>query len=263
MRTLARAARRPQETGTFLPPVYQQFDNNGIRFREGTVSIIAGTPGSQKTGLALALVASWRLPTLYLSCDSEDFEMVERVAAWRTGDAMTQVRRNPAAYADALSDLPIRFTFEDSPTYSDVEHEVAAYGEVFGEWPRVIVVDNLLNLVGENENEWGAHRDHMRVVHKLARITRATVLVLAHMADDQKDPGAVPQGRTKLQGKVSHLPKLIVSLAFDGQVLKAAAVKNRFGPASASGENYASLFADPARNQFFDSREQYMSRRVS
>lgn len=263
MRTLARTARRPSDTGRFERTVFHTFENAGIRLREGTVSVIAGTPGSMKTGLALAWVLGLNKPTLYFSADSEDFEMVERVASNKTGHSMAQIRQNPSAYAEALADVPIRFTFEDSPTYSDVELEVAAYAEVHGHWPGVIVIDNLLNLVGENENEWGAHRDHMRVVHRLTRITRATTLLLAHMSDDKADPSGVPQGRTKLQGKVSHLPKMILSLAFDGQVLKASAVKNRFGPADASGQNYASLWVNPNTNQFFDSREAYMAGRAS
>lgn len=261
MRTLGGAARRPADTGSFHRPVFHTLENAGIRLREGTVTVVAGTPGSMKTGLSLYWVGRLNQPTLYFSADSEDFEIVERAAAMVTGDSMTQVRANPEAYVEALDQLQIRFTFEDSPTYEDVELEVAAYAEVFGEWPKVIVIDNLLNLTGENESEWAAHRDHMRVVHKLTRITRATTLLLAHMGEDKVDPTGAPAPRNKLQGKVSHLPKMILSLAFDGQRLKVAAVKNRFGPADASGHNYVELHVDPSRNQFYDSREAFLNKR--
>lgn len=252
MRTLAAAARRPAPTGSFLPPVLAAFGSAGIRFREGTASYIAGVPGAMKTGLTIYLVGSWGLPTLYFSADSEDFEMVERAAAMMSGDTMETVRRNPGDYADLLDQLPIRVVFEDAPTYDDVVQEVAAYAEVHGQFPRVIVIDNMLNLTGESEDEWSSHRDHAKVIHKLTRITKATVLVLAHMGESSVDAGACPAPRVKLQGKVSHLPKLIVSLAFDGTVLKATAVKNRFGPADSSGRNFVQVWCDPAKNRFYN-----------
>lgn len=263
MKTLAATARRPRDSGSFLPDVFPALGSAGIRLRLGTAAYIAGTPGSMKTGLALYWVARLGLPALYLSCDSEDFEMVERAAAMMTGDTMQQVRADPGKYADVLADLPIRFTFEDAPSYQDVALEVAAYAEVFGDFPKVIIIDNMLNLVGETEDEWGAHRDHAKVIHKITRITGALVLVLAHMGEDKVDPGSKPQPRTKLQGKVAHLPKLILSLAFNGDELKVAAVKNRFGPADASGATYVTLYSTPATNQFFNSRADLMSGRAA
>ncbi len=244
-----------------MTPVFTPLENAGIRIREGTATFIAGVAGSMKTGLTLYWVGRLNRPTLYFSADSEPFEMVERAAAMVTGDQMSKVRQNLPAYGEALDRLPIKMVFEDSPTYKDLELEVAAYAEVHGRFPEVIVIDNMLNLVGENENEWGAHRDHARVIHRLTRITKATMLVLAHMGEDKVDPSGAPQPRTKLQGKVSHLPKVILSLAFDGKILKVAAVKNRFGPGDASGHNYVELYCDPGSNRFFNSRDDYLNGR--
>lgn len=253
MRTLASIAERPPESGSFLPTVFEAFERAGIRLREGTATFIAGVPGAMKTGLALYWVGRLGLPALYFSADSEPFEMVERSAAMMTGDTMNQVRQNLGQYAEPLAGLPIRMVFEDSPTYRDVELEVAAYAEVYGAFPRIIVIDNMLNLTGEEDNEWAAHRTHARVIHKLTRITKAAVLVLAHMGEDTKDPSQRPQPRSKLQGKIAQLPKLILSLAFDGQKLLVAPVKNRFGPGDASGSTYVTIYCDPTTNRFFNS----------
>ena len=241
MRTLGSVARRPQDTGAFLEPIFLPLENAGIRLREGTATFIAGVAGSMKTGLALYLVGRLNKPGLYFSADSEPFEIFERAAAMVTGDTMTKVRANMPAYETAVNGLNLRFVFEDSPTYKDLE----------------------LNLVGDNENEWGAHRDHARVIHRLTRITKASVIVLAHMGEDAKDPTQTPPARTKLQGKVSHLPKLILSLAFDGSrgVLKVAAVKNRFGPGDASGSTYVELYVDPGTNRFYSSRADLLANR--
>lgn len=251
---LSTIARRPAETGEFLSPVFRPLENAGIRIRSGTATYVAGTPGSMKTGWTLYYVARLNLPTLYFSADSEPFEMLERTASMMSGDPVTKVRQQPEAYAEALDSLNINMVFEDSPSYEDVELEVSAYAEIHGEFPKVIVIDNLLNLVGETDDEWSGHRDHAKVIHKLTRITKAAVLVLCHMGEDKVDPGEYPQPRTKLQGKVSQLPKLILSLAFDGERLRLAPVKNRFGPGDASGRTFVELFCDPTTNRFYNSR---------
>lgn len=254
MRTLAASAKRKQDTGDFLPGIFRPLEDKGIRVREGTATYVAGVPGAMKTGLTLYWVGRLNLPTLYFSADSEDFEMVERAAAMVTGTPMHEVRRNPEAFAEHLKGLNLRLVYEDSPTYEDVQLEVAAYAEAFGDFPKCIVIDNMLNLTGESEDEWASHREHAKVIHRLTRITKAAVFVLAHMGEDKVDPSSAPQPRTKLQGRVSHLPKVILSLAFDGQVLKVAAVKNRFGPADPTGQDFVELYVDPSTNRFFNSR---------
>lgn len=255
MKSLARSARRVQEDGgQFLPPVLRPLEEAKIRARSGTATFVAGPPGAMKTGLVLYLVLRWNLPTIYFSADAEDFEVVERAGAALSGHTMDQVRANPDAYVESLKTVDnVRFVYEDSPTYEDVELEIAAYAEVYGEFPKVIVIDNLMNLVGENESEWASHRDHARVIHRLTRITKAALFVLAHMSDDRIDP-TTPAPRSKLMGKVGALPKAIWSLALDGDRLKVAPVKNRWGPGDASGNTYATVFVDPARNRLFQSQ---------
>jgi hypothetical protein len=254
VRTLARAAHRAQETGgKFLPPVLQPLENANIKARMGTTTFVAGPPGAMKTALVLYLVLRLNKPTLYFSADAEDFEIVERAAAMMSGDPISEVRTKFEDYAGWLESINnVRFVFEDSPTYDDVEMEVAAYAEVHGTFPEVIVLDNLMNVVGENENEWSSMRDTVRVIHRLTRITGAAMLVLHHMADDRTDP-TTPAPRSKLQGKVGQLPKAIWSLALDGDELKIAAVKNRWGRGDASGQAYVSVFVDAERARFYNS----------
>lgn len=212
-----------------------------------------------KTGLVLYWVLRMNLPTLYFSADAEDFEVVERAAAAISGDTVETVRLNPEKYADQMRSAAgnVRFVYEDSPTYDDLEMEIAAYFEVFGEFPKVICIDNLMNVTGEQENEWGAMRDTARYIHRITRITKASVVVLHHMADDRTDP-TTPAPRSKLQGKVGQLPKMILSLAMAGDELRVAAVKNRWGPGDASGQTYVRLYVDPSRNRLYNSKHDLM-----
>ena len=256
MKSLARSAHRVKEDGgSFLEPVFRPLEQAKIRLRSGTATFVAGPPGAMKTGLILYWVLRLNKPTVYFSADSEAFEIVERSAAAISGDTVETVRLNPEAYAEQLRDVAgnVRFVYEDSPSYEDVELEIAAYAEVFGKFPEIIVIDNLMNLVGDNESEWAAHRDHARVIHRLTRITKASLIVLAHMSDDRTDP-STPAPRSKLMGKVGALPKMILSLAMKGDELRIAAVKSRWGPADASGQSYVTLYVTPQTNRFYGSR---------
>lgn len=254
MRSLARSVRRVGETGgEFLAPVFLPLETMKMKARMGTVTFIAGPPGAYKTGFVLYWVLRLNRPTLFFSADGEEFEMAERSAAIVTGDTMETVRRNFSDYEEPLSKLSsVRFIYNDSPTYTDLELEVAAYAEVYGQFPEIIVIDNLMNVTGDEENEWAAMRTSARVIHRLTRITKAAVLVLHHMADDRTDP-TTPAPRKSLQGKVGQLPKAIFSLALDGNQLKLAPVKLRWGPGDASGQTYATLYVDGSTNRIFNS----------
>lgn len=252
MRSLASSVRQVKdEGGAFLPSVFTAFDSMKIRARSGTVTLIAGPPGALKTGLALYLVLRWNRPTLYVAADVESFEIVERAGAAMSGDTMEQVRANPEKYTHLFKEVPnLRFSYEDSPTYQALEMDVAAYAEVFGRFPEVIVVDNVVNLVGESDDEWASHRDHAHVLHALAHRTQSAVIALAHMADDRQDP-STPAARSKLMGKISALPKAIWSLALDGDKLHVSPVKNKHGREYPSGQVYATIHCDPGRSRFY------------
>lgn len=257
MKRLGSVARRPKERGEFLPPIFRPLSEKGINLRMGTASMIAGPPGAMKTGFALYWAARSGKRTLYMSADSEDFEMLERAGAMVSGQPQSEVRRDPQKYAEMLDRINMRFVFEDAPTYKDLELEVAAYTETYGDFPEIIVVDNLLNVTGDNEDEWASMRETSRVIHRLTRITGAALIVLHHMRETSNKPH--PEPRSSVEGRVSHLPKLILSVLLDGEGFKVAPVKNRFGPADRTGQTYATIHCSPNTMQFFNSRHDQMT----
>lgn len=263
MRTLAHSARRAKRDsgGQFLPVVFPALEARGIRARLGTATIIMGPPGAFKTGFAMYYALRLNLPTLYWSADAEDFETVERAAAAVTGVTMREVAQDYAKYEDDLSFLDnVRFVYGDSPTYDDLVLDLAAYHEIQGEFPKVLVIDNLMNVSGEQENEWASMRDTAKVIHKLTRITGAAVFVLHHASDDRTDP-SVPAPRKSLQGKISQLPKAIwsVALANNGTELRLCPVKNRWAGADPTGNDYVTLYADPGRSRIYNDRTSFLA----
>lgn len=256
MRTLAHSARRVRKEGggTFLPSVFRPLEDKGIRARLGTATFIMGPPGAFKTGFAVYYVARLGLPTLYCSADAEDFEIVERASAIVTGIPMSEVGKDYTPYEEALASLShLRFCFDSAPKYGDLFLELAAYAETFGEFPKVVVIDTLMKVVGDTDDEWASMRDTAQVIHEIARVTGAAVFVLHHASDDRIDT-TTPSPRNKMQGRVSQLPKAIWSLALDGDELHIAAVKSKWCREDPSGRDYATVYVDASRNRIYNSR---------
>ena len=86
----------------------------------------------------------------------------------------------------------------------------------------------------------------------MARKTGACVLVLHHVSE-QSEYGRSdePPPRRAIHGKVSQLPSLILTMAFDpwNKGLRVAPVKNRFGPHTADGKDMVTLTVDFASCQ--------------
>lgn len=224
--------------------------------RKGQVLMIAGQPGSQKSGLALWMTSRWDRPTLYFSADMAQHTAMLRLASLVTGHPRSVVERGLAGsgeefYVEAVSDLPITFVFDSSPTLEDISAEIDAFVELWDEYPEVIVIDNAVNVVMEHDNEWSALRLILGELHSMARLTGAAVVVLHHMAEGAYDP-TKPTPRKALHGKVSQLPEIILSIAVDPHEgsLKAVPVKNRDGKSDPNATTFVRLAADMERTRF-------------
>lgn len=221
--------------------------------------MIAAESGSGKTFLAFYIAAASKLRTIYFSADADERTMRERATAMVTGERQETVRLDPDndEYLKSLAQLDrIRWVFESDPTYEDIEQEVAAYTEAWGDYPETVVVDNLMNVVGENEDEYGSLRDTTRLLHWLCRHAGCAVLVLHHMREEDSSAREfLPARKGRLQGKVSNFPEVILSIALDehGQNMLVAPVKNRFGRQDKSGKTYVTIPTDLDRAQFYES----------
>lgn len=219
--------------------------------------MIAATSGAGKTMCVTKLVQMFKEPTLFFSADTDEGTMLTRAGAMVTGDTQEDVRRGLREGGDeyygeklAVEFGDVRFVFETDPTYDDLELETAAMMEVYGR-VSIIIVDNLMNMVGEQDSEWGSMRDHAKAIKRLARVTGAAVIVLHHMSEDSSRPD-IPAPKRHIQGRISQLPEVIISLAAseDGGTIRACAVKNRFGPADPTGKDYVEMPVDLNRCLF-------------
>lgn len=260
MLSLTRAWSGANSKATPLPDVWKALKEKSIRFRRGQVCMVASAPNAGKSMFALIYAIQAARPTLFFSADTDITTVMIRAAAHISGHSQVTVETNlnsNSKYYDEYFEKTkhVQWVFDSSPSLDDIELEIKAYIELYGIAPELIVVDNLMNVAAETDNEWAGLRAIMMELHDMARSTEACVLVLHHVSEaSEYGNGTDPAARRAIQGKVSQLPALILTLGYDpmGKILKVASVKNRFGPHQADGRDYAQLDTNYAACQIID-----------
>ena len=264
MLNLKRAWNSTTTKATPLPDVWKDLLNKQIRFRRGQVCMVAAAPNAGKSMFALIYAIKAGVPTLFFSADTDIATVMMRTAAHISGHNQTLVEenltKNPSYYDSKFDKVKnIQWVFDSSPSLDDIEMEVKAYIELYGIPPELIVIDNLMNVAAESDNEWAGLRQIMVELHDMARQTEACVMVLHHVSE-QSEYGSTtePPARRAIHGKVSQLPAMILTLGYEPiqNLLRVAAVKNRFGQHTADGGDYISLFVNYGSCQIFDA-DQY------
>ena len=263
MLKLGRAWSGVTTKATPLPVVWKDLERNGIKFRRGQVCMIAAAPNAGKSMLALVYAIKAKIPTLFFSADTDTTTVMMRSAAALSGHSQLTVENNlnanPSYYKEHLEDMGhIQWVFESSPSLDDIELEIKAYVELYGKAPELIIIDNLMNVAAESDNEWAGLRAIMVELHDMARKTEACVMVLHHVSEaSEYGSPTMPSPRRAIHGKISQLPSLVLTLAYDPQgMLRVAAVKNRFGQHTADASIWATLFVNFAACQIGDSDAQ-------
>lgn len=202
--------------------------------------MIAGTPGAGKSTLSLAIALRAKVPTLYVSADTNAHTMAMRLLSMITGKSQSDAER--LLEEDVLASRRIInegaghifWSFESAPTLADLDQEVQAFEELWGCSPTLIVIDNLIDIANDNGEEFAAMRSTLKELKYLARDTNACVLVLHHTKESYV--GSPCQPRSALQGMVAQLPALICTVGSDAPgFIAVAPVKNRYGKADPTG----------------------------
>ena len=263
MLNLNRAWKSTTTKATPLPIVWNDLKSKQIRFRRGQVCMIAAAPNAGKSMFALIYAIKADVPTLFFSADTDVATVMMRTAAHISGHNQTLVEenltKNSKYYDDKFDKVKnIQWVFDSSPSLDDIELEIKAYIELYGIPPELIIIDNLMNVVAESDNEWAGLRAIMVDLHDMARQTEACVMVLHHVSE-QSEYGSTtePPARRSIHGKVSQLPAMILTLGYEPvqNLLRVAAVKNRFGKHTADGKDYISLFVNYGSCQIWDANE--------
>lgn len=235
------------------------------RPRGGNVTMIAGIPGALKSLLAVYMAAQWAqmgVEGLYVSADLDQHTAITRTAGALSGQAVNSIAQaltdgGPAtAYYEEVLDIPLRFSFNPSPTIQDVKDELTAWVEMWDSYPKFMVIDNLLDVIPSGgDSETTGYKSVLLEVKEIARQTGAHILILHHMSEGDQNDGRKgnpfqPASRKAVMGKVSQSPENVMSVAFDTNEnqLVVSMVKHRGGKADATATVVERFYVDPARN---------------
>lgn len=248
MQTIGLSLRAKGREGEALPAVFHQLEDVGAKIRRGQVTLIAASAGGGKSGFAttIALFSDYtgqgdRVPTLYFSADSDKTTFGSRAAASaldiRLSDAEEAILAKDEDVLRRLDDLTDHMwvNFDCAPSPKSIDTEVDCFAYIYGEYPHLIVIDNLMDVSLYGMDERSGHDAIMDFARQLARRTSAAVLVLCHVVGAYAD-GRDPIPMSGLMNKIDKRPRLILTLHQpETNVLAVSVVKNSNGPCKTDG----------------------------
>lgn len=228
------AARNRGETGQALPtPFYPSLERAGIRFWRSQLVLIVGPGGSGKSVFISNLVAKWERPTLAFLLDQDSATAASRFAATKIDQPFLSLKSDldDVDTKAVLASMDYVQTDFKSESLEDIQLQLDAYIERYGVPPEIIIVDNLGNMTSGYDDEWSTLKALTLELDIMARKYECLVLC-AHHTSDQPVPDGKPMERSKILGKITQYPRVVISVNNNGftNEFASAAVKNSSGP---------------------------------
>lgn len=242
------AARNRGSTGQQLPtPFYPSLEDAGVRFWRSQLCLIVGPGSAGKSLLISNLVAKWGRPTLAFLLDQDQATAAARFAATELDVSFLDIKKeldSPSA-TQVLAQMGFIQADFKAEQLDDIQLQLDAYIERYGEPPEILIVDNIGNMASGYADEWATLKALTLELDVMARKYEMLV-ICAHHTTDQ--PTTEPLPRSAILGKISQYARLILSVAYNpyDQIYKVAAVKNSSGPTDPTAAKPIAFDADPA-----------------
>lgn len=259
MLSLQKGYGRSAQVGQPLPTVYKNFEANKVTFRRSATSMLAAAAGQFKSCLALNLLVGWAQAGaygLYFSADADEFTTAKRAAAILTGrtveDAETGLRSGTGPFHDSLSAMDNTRWIYKPATIDEVDRELRGFESVYGSFPHVVVIDNLMNMDDAADGDHNNMRMFIRDIDIMAREAECHVLVLHHTSEGNWAAGQPPP-RSAVMGKIAQFPRLMLTVGVNEETMNVAVVKNTNGPQDPSGATFFPMCLDAEKMTVKDS----------
>lgn len=256
---LSRALAKDKAGGMPLGEVWETLSASTVVFRRGQLVLVGSGPGVGKSAFALTLAVQSGSKSIYFSADSGPGTQLSRTAAIKLGketEEITKEIEQGNLFETELVELKrIRWDFDAGPTLDSINESVDAYAYLHGEYPELIIVDNLMDVVadvnGDDSSGTFSMQAILQFLKELARNTGAMVMVLHHLVGEFEN-GDTPPPLGALRGKVSKVPEQVLNLyriesVMGPEALGVVIAKNRGGKANAAGKMHVELAMDLSR----------------
>lgn len=263
MLTLVQSAAVRGSAGEPLPVVWKGLEEQGSLFRRGQLALVAAGPGTGKSAFVLNYALRSGVSCLYFSADSDAYVQLSRSLAILGDMNMKEAGELVLAedydkIQNAVGQVPVRFSYNSSPSLEHIETQAMAYEELFGDFPELIVIDNALDVEFDAADDQAQSLDQlMGWLHDMARQTEACVIVLHHVTGPYND-AQNPIPLSGVKGQIGRVPELILTLHKQGggygshETLCVSTVKNRGQRADPSGNTFTELTFEGYRMSITD-----------
>jgi len=232
---LLSASRKATTLSPPLPVQNTVFARAGLVFRRGQFSLVGAAPGVGKTLFATNLCIRTPVPSIYFSADSDEWTVKQRACSILAGHPLTEVEKQlndetwDAFYAGELRKADhVDWCFQTDIDPEFIVQRLFAHAELRGDYPQLIVVDNLGNTVVDQDNEGSELRAVCRELQRIARATNAHVVGLCHVKGP-KENGTQPILLGDLLYNIGKIPELVLGLHRENDGLAVTVPKFRGG----------------------------------
>lgn len=249
MESLLQSARRRDE-GEALPTVFKTLADRDIHFFRGSVHVIAAAPGVGKSIFALKHAIEAKVPSLYICADTP-----RHITAVRAGQMLTssfkavveaQLEEDDSSIWEAYTSADhIGAFYRSGISPDEITLMIGAFAEIKGEFPWLVILDNLTNVSYEGDSESAAQKRIMGELDAIAKEANICFVILVHVSGTYKN-GTTPIPQDGVMNKLSEYQHTTLTLtrSMDERELLLACVKNRTGPSDPSGVTRFALRAD-------------------
>lgn len=209
---------------------------HGLAFRRGQFSLLAAAPGVGKSLFATNLAIRTPIPTLFFSADSDEWTVKTRACSILTNTRLDEVETQlhdeqwEAYYADQLRQSDhADWCFRTDLDPEFIVLRMQAFVEMHGDYPQLMVIDNIGNAVADQANSGPELQEICREAQRIARHANCHVMGLCHVTGDKED-GTKPIGLGDLLFKIGKIPELVLGANRAGDNrLNINVAKNRGG----------------------------------